>query len=105
MVVRRGWIRVASLPEVAGSSLWPELRWGYGSRMTATASEESGGGGLGQENGGEGERGEWQRRARAGEWRRRRARRVAAKASEENDGEGERGEWRRRLARRVAAAG
>jgi hypothetical protein len=37
--------------------------------VAAKASEESGGGGLGQESGGEGER---------GEWRRRRARRVAA---------------------------
>jgi hypothetical protein len=35
--------------------------------MTATASEESGGGRLGQENGGDGERGEWRRRARTGE--------------------------------------
>jgi hypothetical protein len=44
----------------------------------ATASEESGGGALGQENASDGERGEWRWRARAGEWRRRRARRVAA---------------------------
>jgi hypothetical protein len=69
MVVGTGWIRIASLLEVAGSSSWPELRWGYGRRMTATVREESGGGGLGQENGGEGERGEWRWRARAGEWR------------------------------------
>jgi hypothetical protein len=56
--------------------------------MTAKASEESGGGGLGQENGGDGERGEWRRRARTGEWWRRRARRVAAKASEKSGGGG-----------------
>jgi hypothetical protein len=98
-VVGRGWIRVASLPEVAGSSSWPELRWGYGRRMTA--SEDIGGGGLGQQNGSDAERGEWRRRARAGEWRRPRARRVAATASEEsgsgglgqeNGGDDERGE-------------
>jgi hypothetical protein len=69
MVVGRGWIHVASLPKVAGSSSWPEMRWGYGRRMTATTSEESGGGELGQENGGNTERGEWRRWARVGEWR------------------------------------
>jgi hypothetical protein len=86
IVVGRGWIHVASLPEVDGSSSWPEMRWGR--RRAAKASEESGGGGLGQEKSGEGERGEWRRRARAGEERRRRAKRVAVKASEESGGGG-----------------